>query len=292
MLASDPHCLMPWNCLRKWKYLTPSSTDFWSFPQKKTVWFQILWSGRQTSTVLQVTASNMQRSYKATLLSPQTVTSYCSFANDILQKGSSKLLFIIIAKPASVFVMETSVFILDCVFWGIISTLSSVTQEQYWEFKRQTTQSILLTCSCHVHWECIIFFLNDETERPVKQQSICTGILHILSEMWKSACIRLINTGFGDNMTGSICPVRAQVSRRKWQLLCYISAFTQQGWSVLPVEVNLCRWREWWKATGGTSTFNHMYLLAALSSTLKIFFLLVAWAKTLVWIILGDARVL
>lgn len=46
-------------------------------------------SGKQTSTVLQITASNMQRSYKAALSSPQTWRSYCFFANDILQKGSS-----------------------------------------------------------------------------------------------------------------------------------------------------------------------------------------------------------
>lgn len=94
------------------------------------------------------------------------------------KKEAVKFLFIVYARTASVYVMATSEFILGCAF---PSAVSSVAEKQCWKFKRQGVKNILLTRSCHVCCKCINFCLNDETGRPVKQQSICNGILHVAS---------------------------------------------------------------------------------------------------------------
>lgn len=67
-----------------------------------------------------------------------------------------------------------------------------------------------------VHCDCINFCLNDETGRPVRQQSIYNGILCIASwyagslEMWKGpVSVSALNAIFRGKMVGNIRPVRA-----------------------------------------------------------------------------------
>lgn len=152
--------------------------------------------------------------------------------------------------------MAGSELILCCVF---PSAVWIVTEKQWWKFKRQAVKNILLKCSCRVCCECINFCLNDETGKPVKQQSICNGILHITSQYtvssgtWSSpASVSMIHTSFRDKMRGNISPLRQCEQQIMTSAVVCLSLHT----AGLGCFANQCQsgngtHREWWKAGGG-----------------------------------------
>lgn len=152
--------------------------------------------------------------------------------------------------------MATSELILCCVF---PSAVWIVTEKQSWKFKRQAVKNILLKCSCHVRCERINFCLNNETGKPVKQQSIHNGILRIMpwytvsSGMWNSpTSASVIYTPFRDKMRGNISPVW----QREQQIMTSAVVCLSLHPAGLGCFANQCQsgngtHREWWKAGGG-----------------------------------------